>query len=278
MNDIDARLIADYITWLTLAGRSEKTAVARQRLLRILADDLPYGLAYVHEDELAEWWAAHCKALRRGKRWGKQTRSNYRSHIAGFYGWAVAAQRLTANPSHVIPAVSVPRRKPRPAQDRALRLILKSAKEPYPTWAALAAYCGLRCCEIARLDRDDIDEEGLWLSGKGDKEGWVPMHPEAWKRVKDLPPGPVARRRDGTRTTAANVSNQFRDFTAALGVPEVTLHKLRHWCGTNLLRQTGNIRHAQRVLRHASIATTAGYTDVLDEELTAAVALLPSLT
>ena len=54
-------------------------------------------------------------------------------------------------------------------------------------------------------------------------------------------------------------------------------HSLRHWYATQLLREGADIRVVQQLMRHASLATTAGYLAVESDALTAAVAALPDL-
>ncbi|HZY12824.1 MAG TPA: tyrosine-type recombinase/integrase, partial [Beijerinckiaceae bacterium] len=46
---------------------------------------------------------------------------------------------------------------------------------------------------------------------------------------------------------------------------------LRHPTATRLLRQEGNLRIVQKLLRHSEIATTARYAHVLDEDLRVAL-------
>jgi hypothetical protein len=48
-------------------------------------------------------------------------------------------------------------------------------------------------------------------------------------------------------------------------------HDNRHTAATRILRSTGNLKIAQRLLNHARISTTAKYAHVLDEEVSAAM-------
>ena len=55
-----------------------------------------------------------------------------------------------------------------------------------------------------------------------------------------------------------------------------TPHALRHFYVTQVLRATGgDLRTTQRLARHASPATTAIYTQVLDETAARAAAAIP---
>jgi integrase/recombinase XerD len=55
-----------------------------------------------------------------------------------------------------------------------------------------------------------------------------------------------------------------------------TPHQLRHSFGTNALRVAGDVRVAQELLRHASLATTQLYTAVDDTARRAAIHALPT--
>lgn len=61
---------------------------------------------------------------------------------------------------------------------------------------------------------------------------------------------------------------------AAKLVPSIAtfrFHDNRHTAATRILRSTGNLKIAQRLLNHARISTTAKYAHVLDEEVAAAM-------
>ena len=56
------------------------------------------------------------------------------------------------------------------------------------------------------------------------------------------------------------------------GLPEtIKMHKLRHSAADNLWRETGNIVHAQQLLRHKSVGTTEAYLHPSMDDLTAAM-------
>jgi integrase/recombinase XerD len=55
-----------------------------------------------------------------------------------------------------------------------------------------------------------------------------------------------------------------------------SIHRLRHVYGTRLLRSGAHIRRVQRLMRHATLETTALYTAVDEDELRDAVFMLPT--
>lgn len=264
------RIIEDHTAWMALNGMSPRTIDSRKRWLYRLHGGLPHGLMYVSSDELA----AAMHAFATAGEWGRQSLATYSRHTRGFYRWAIQVGRLAPpDPSDALPRPSVPRTVPRPATDEELAAALERARDPYRLWVLLAAYAGLRCIEIARLSREDVTERGIAIrAGKGDKPAFVPTHPLIWQAVRDLPPGPIARRADNGEPVATEryISYAWCAYARRVGI-RVGMHQFRHWFGTTALRNCGNMRTVQTLLRHSSIASTVIYTAVSDMELTQAV-------
>lgn len=264
-------LIDQYLDWLRMRNCSPRTVRARKEILHRIDTDLPYGLERATSDELKAW-------IFRDD-WSPATRQTYYGAAAGFFVWASNPYdaHLDFNPMDLLPRPSAPRGLPRPVTDAQLRKILTSAVDPYRTWSLLAAYAGLRCIEIAGLHREHVTEDNLHVvRGKGGRPGMLPTHPAIWAALQDLPPGPIAYTKLGTPASAAYVSIQTSlYFARSLSLRGVTLHRLRHWYGTMLYRNTKDIRRTQELMRHASPATTAIYTLVSSEERLAAIQTLP---
>ena len=267
-------LIADYLEWLRQRGQSQRTIDARRDILGRAHNDLPHGLPAATADELATWLYRDA--------WSPGTRETYHGALRSWYVWATQPDdpRLDWDPSALLPRPDRPRRLPRPVTDDQLRRILTEASNPYRRWSLLAAYAGLRCVEIAQLDRNDITPWAITIRrGKGGRPGIVPTHPAIWAEVADLPSGPLALTDRGEPASAQWVSIRTAlHFRRQLGMPGVALHRLRHWYGTEVYRRTKDIRVTQELMRHESPATTAGYTLVSNEERTAAIRTLPTYT
>lgn len=255
-------IIASYLADLRKQSRTDNTIKARRRTLRVLAEELPYGLAATAE-ELETWlWREGIST---------SSRETYYSAMASFYDWAVETELMDYNPTSAIKRPKGPtRRLPRPVTDEQLRDILSRATEPYLTWTKLAAYAGTRCIEIARMDRGDITAKTttVWR-GKGDKPRVVGTHPVVWDAVKDLPPGPITDR------DPQQISIGAWQYYRTLG-HEVSLHKFRHWFGTTLQKLYKDLRVTQEAMGHADPRTTAGYALVAAEQVGEAIAMLPS--
>ncbi|GAB5376053.1 MAG: hypothetical protein AcusKO_25150 [Acuticoccus sp.] len=65
--------------------------------------------------------------------------------------------------------------------------------------------------------------------------------------------------------------SEFKRAAAAAGVPHVRIHDLRHTAGTTILRSSGNLAMAQRLLGHTQITTTRVYAHVLTDDLRTAM-------
>jgi site-specific recombinase XerD len=73
-----------------------------------------------------------------------------------------------------------------------------------------------------------------------------------------------------------SVSSAIKRAMVRAGVPG-TPHAARHHYGTQVLRASGgDLRTAQRALRHASVQTTAIYTQVPDDALRRAITGIPA--
>lgn len=264
-------LIEQYLDWLRMRGSSPRTITARREILGRVNASLSYGIEAASADELGAW-------IYRDQ-WSSATRETYYGAVRAFFVWACNPHdpKLDFDPSSLLPRPKVHRGLPRPVTDEQLHHILTHAAEPYRLWALLAAYQGLRCIEIAGLRREDVTEQHLRIVyGKGGRPGLLPTNEAVWKAVRPLPPGPLAWTTHGAPADEKWVSIRTAVyFRRHLDMPGVGLHRLRHWFGTNLMRETGNLRVVQELMRHSSPTTTAIYTLITDGERLAAIQALP---
>lgn len=207
------------------------------------------------------------------------------SNLRRFYDWAYDLELLEVNPMARTKRPRVGRRFPRPISEGDLVVALENA-EPTRVLPALllAAYAGLRAGEIAQLRADDLwfHTEPAMIAiqdGKGGKPGMVPMSNTLRRELAfcDIPKrGWLFPYRNGQagHIPAHGVSSACNRYLHGLGIPD-TLHSLRHRFGTQVLRVSNNLRHAQEALRHASVSSTQIYTKVTDIELAVTVDSVP---
>ena len=251
------------------AGFSENTIQDRYELLmRVQADLGPInGLT---ADRITSWLA--------NPAWATQTRATYFGHLHAYYLWAVKAGHLAADPMLTLVRPRVPKRSPRPASADVYQRIMRMAEPRWQVAATLARFAGLRASEIARARREDITDTDIRVLGKGGRTDMLPTHAAIWQLVADAPPGHLVLSVTGRPYTPAGISHAFGVRMRELGLPRpLGLHMLRHAYATNLLRARedggagANPRVTQELMRHASPATTAVYTQVTDAERRRAV-------
>jgi len=216
------------------------------------------------------------------------TRASYHVTIKAWCSWLVDEGVREDNPAAKIPRPRVPRRRPRPVATAHLeRLLTTRMHHRTKTMILLAAFQGLRVHEIAKLKGEDVDLLGsrLYVKGKGGVDEWLPLHPRiaaeavgyprrgywflAWKdnRAAARGKGPILAR---------SVSTIIGNAMARAGVPG-SAHSLRHWYGTQLVRSGADLRTAQTLLRHASLATTQIYVEIGEDRRAEAISRLPTL-
>lgn len=268
-------LIAGYERHLHDMEREQSTIEGYGGLLRRMDRELEFGLYAATTDELRAWIFVDGRS--------SNTRALYRTAASGFFSWAANPDtgHLDFDPTRGLPEIRVRSKKSRPPADDILQEILSRASGRYQVWLRLATYGGLRCCEIASLDRADVTEQATWIHGKGGEghERLVPTHALLWEVIAPLPDGPIALNTDGTPASRRNVSrcgNQYLQRT--LGYPEVHMHLLRKWFGTQAYLASGNdIRAAQELLGHKWVSATQLYVAVTETARSRAVAGLPVL-
>ena len=153
----------------------------------------------------------------------------------------------------------------------------------------LLHYSGLRVGELVGLRRGDLDHEEatVLVRGKGNRERVVPIGQAALQAIRTYltargdggDSGPLhtlplfARHDRGTGDrvlplSTNSVQNAFRKHAAAAGLyrqdeeRKITPHSMRHYFGTKMLDETGDLALVQDLLGHASPQTTRVYTEV----------------
>lgn len=255
-------ITSDYRRHLERRGLSPRTVLTRTYTVRRFSNALG-GL------DLAEATADDVREFLESPRIGVRCRYSYLSSLASFYGWAVEEGHLEADPTTRVERPKLPKSLPRPAHDSDLDEALALLRPNVRAMVALAAYAGLRCCEIAGIHGDHImDHDGhtvlLVTDGKGAKERMVPLHPTAVAAMRrhGLPKsGPVFHYRGEPhrQLTPARVSLMANRALKEIGVTS-TMHQFRHWFGTRLYRATRDIRGVGEVMGHSSPVSTAIYT------------------
>lgn len=264
-------MITAHLKWMEAGGFSDRSIGDAGRFLRWADKRLPAGILS-NSEEWTELFA--------GQGWSAQSKATYRGHARRFFQWATDPDDpwIDSDPTTRLRRPKVRRGIPRPATDDQVRAAITRTGQPFRLHCRLAAYAGLRCIEVARLQRDDLDEREIRVYGKGDKPAVLPMHPLIWEMVADMPPGPVSVRPTAEPNSAHWVSCATSFHLQQRHGVATTMHRLRAWYITMIQRTYKDATVTQRLARHESLETTQGYVLVADQAVRDAVAGLPDLT
>ena len=141
---------------------------------------------------------------------------------------------------------------------------------------------GLRISEASSLLLSNVhlDEQLLWVHGKGDKERLAPFGGEALKWVTcwldEARPLIVGSRAvpwvfvnyQGKQFSRKGIWKRFKELEAQVGL-DAKVHTLRHSFATHLLAGGADLRSVQELLGHSDLSTTQIYTHVAEDELQA---------
>jgi integrase len=226
----DERLVYEHLKHLQLLGRSPGTVYARSRTLDRLAAAIgPVRLPYAREADLHAWRTA--LTVSRG------TVQCYVSHVRDFYGWVVETGIREDNPAAALPVPPQQQMPPRPIGGEDLAYALATAPARIRAWLVLAAWCGLRAREIARLRREDVldlaDPPLLIVPANGAERALRPFALAALQAVRLPRAGWVFRRRDGQPGPCQpdHITHLANQHLRESGVTDATLHRLHHWFG-----------------------------------------------
>jgi integrase/recombinase XerD len=138
----------------------------------------------------------------------------------------------------------------------------------------LLSRMGLRACEVAALELDDICWRAgtVTVRGKGRRDEQLPLPSDAGEALAGYlrcrPAGTGSRavfvkeRALAGPMSAEAVKEMVRRRCRRAGVPETGPHRLRHTAATQMLQAGSPLAEVGQVLRHRSVSTTAIYAKV----------------
>lgn len=235
-----------------------ETLKVRRRYLRKLSREI--GFANVTEQKLIRWLTARDIAPKTVSMWISNINAFYIFCLKADEGRPAFPPNEDGTPFNPVTNISKPKlhpRYPRPMAKEDQQKAIENADAKLRCWILLGKLAGLRCMEIAGLQRSDVREETnvLHVIGKGSKERFIPMHPEVWKSLQELPlptDGPL------WSDNADAVSRKGNRYLHSLGIKS-TMHTLRHAFGTAVYQRSQDLRATQELMGHSSPQTTAGY-------------------
>lgn len=253
--------IDDYVTAQRAIGAKRTTVDSRRQHLEHLARRVQASPWTMTGEQLVGYLGVQS--------WAAETRRGRGNTFRSFWAWAKVTKR-GKNIAKTLPKFKPGEADPRPVPDRVYRKALMRANQRERLWLELAHDLGLRRCEVAVIHRDDVVEDlvgySLVVHGKGAKRRVVPLTDALAQKLRDLPAGYAFPGEDDGHLSPRWIGKRV----AQLLDGDWTMHKLRHSAGTRFYLH-GDLPIAQKLLGHASPATTLIYVKLPDERLRATV-------
>lgn len=258
--------IDQWLAHLAATGSTRQSIKTRRDHGRRIARALGGSPASATGAQLIAWAA--------GQRWARETRRSVYNSARSFFGHLHRAGLIDGDPSAELPRVKATEPLPRPTPEVIYRTALADVTERRVRVALrLAAEAGLRRTEVSLVHADDLQPDLLgWTliaHGKGGKDRRVPLEDDLAREVAVQADGGwlLPGRIDG------HLSGAYVGKLVARALPGVwTMHTLRHRFGT-LAADGGDLIAVQRLLGHASVATTQRYVLRPDDALRRAARL-----
>ena len=262
--------------WLIVmraANLSYRTIEERIKRVRQAANEIGAPAHELTAYQIARWI---------GDKGSAATQNTYYCHLNAYYTFLVRAHLRGDNPMEMF---SAPKRKvgtPRPIHPEEFIAVLAHPQltETTRDKILLAAYAGLRVHEIAKIQGRDINlrAQKIFVRGKGSREDYIPLHPDLCELARKYPQGYwfPSPKDPTTHVTSKRICAAISRAFERVGV-QATAHQLRHYYATELLNAGTDVRVVQTLMRHASLATTAIYTKVSEEQQRKALEKLPSI-
>lgn len=254
--------LASFEAYQQRRNLSARTLQTRRAILEMLGREVDWDpVTEATAERIEEWLDTHELA--------PQTRYAYIVQLAAFYRWAMREGIIDRDPTFDVIRPKLPRvvARPLPAEDTLAAI--EAADPRLRAMLGLAAFGGLRVCEIATVRVEDFDwgrNVLLVAEGKGNKQRVIPLHPVMVDLLTayGLPRAGYVfprtfPRRDGkplkANTVSAYLSRLLRSVDA-----RGTAHKARTWYGTEVAHESGgDLAMVRDLLGHANLSALHHY-------------------
>jgi integrase/recombinase XerD len=203
------------------------------------------------------------------------------SGLRSFFDYLVFENYRETNPTDLIEAPKIGRKLPDTLSEDEINELISAIDLSHPqgernrTIIETLYSCGLRVSELITLKISDLffDEGFIKVTGKGNKERFVPIHYSAQKYISiyiseirsHLKPiksfeDTLFLNRRGKGLTRQMIFTILKDVSIKINLKKkISPHTLRHSFATHLLKNGADLRAIQQMLGHESITTTEVY-------------------
>jgi integrase/recombinase XerD len=203
------------------------------------------------------------------------------SGLRSFFDYLVFEDYRETNPTDLIETPKIGRKLPDTLSENEINALIAAIDLSHPqgernrTILETMYSCGLRVSEVITLKLSDLffDEGFIKVTGKGNKERFIPIHYNAQKLIsryiidnrtlvspkKDFVDTLFLNRR-GRGLTRQMIFTILKDLALEINLnKKISPHTLRHSFATHLLKNGADLRAIQQMLGHESITTTEVY-------------------
>ncbi|WP_339662313.1 site-specific tyrosine recombinase XerD [uncultured Polaribacter sp.] len=215
------------------------------------------------------------------KKMNARSQARIISGLRSFFDYLVFEDYRETNPTDLIEAPKIGRKLPDTLSEEEINELISAVDLSHPqgernrTILETLYSCGLRVSELITLKISDLffDEGFIKVTGKGNKERFVPIHYNAQKYItiyineirNHLKPAKnfedtlfLNRRSKGL--TRQMIFTILKDLAVKINLKKkISPHTLRHSFATHLLKNGADLRAIQLMLGHESITTTEVY-------------------
>lgn len=202
---------------------------------------------------------------------GTESRRGLISCVRAFFDWAIVHNLARENPVRGIPAIPMTRPSGLICPENAITRGITAYDDDTALAVMLAAYCGLRRCEICTIHiRRDIIQNlsgmTIQVHGKGRKERTLPVPGVLAARIESRPKGWLFT---GDVNGHAGVDYIGKRIKKATGYPP---HSLRRRFATVTYYRSGcNLLLVSKMLGHSNVGTTMHYIGLMQDQMRSAV-------
>ncbi len=204
------------------------------------------------------------------------------SGIRAFYRYLLLEDLINTDPTQLIESPKTGRKLPdtlsREEVEKMIAAVDLSKPEGERNRAIIETLygCGLRVSELTNLKISNLhfDMGFMKITGKGDKERWVPVGEQAMDQINrymkhvrvhlEIKKGNedfLFLNRNGGKLTRVMVFYVVKNLAERAGIRKsISPHSLRHSFATHLVEGGADLRAVQDMLGHESITTTEIYT------------------
>lgn len=210
-----------------------------------------------------------------------RSQSRLISGLRSFFDYLIFEDYRTINPLELIESPKIGRKLPDTLSEKEIDNIINAIDLSKPQGERNRAMletlygCGLRVSELITLKLSDLffDEGFIRVTGKGDKQRFVPIVPITQKYITiymtsirnhiNIQSGfedTLFLNRRGKQLTRAMIFTITKQLANKIGLKKsISPHTFRHSFATHLLENNADLRSIQLMLGHESITTTEIY-------------------